>query len=420
MEHMNFACGHCGQLMAVPVDNLGQPVLCPHCQHPVQPPTAAEANPPPSRDPSEEPVFTAAPPTELESIFNSFGGTPTDDIFGSPAKPLLEMPAEPAGKKDEAPAWPVAEIVSATEPAPGADPPREAEFSALPAAEPVFEPPGVAREPEEPAAPVSAWPALDSTSTDPKTPGEPQATELPNLLVRRPRASGKLVPILLMFLIPYSIVVTVWGVRLYLQLHQLGWYHRLETLPDPEKGGAEKRTAIDIPLPEKLQVALKEPLQVGDLEVIPQKVEETPEKTLVLTLTLRNIAKANVAFRPLTPKLADFKEGGIKPYTYLDTGQDRIYGGKVQCQPFTRKETGGEVEVNDGKLLPGESLSATLTTLPNARAQVEALEKVEGELLWRVQLRRGFVQGEKGDFSATAVVGVKFSKPQIQKLLSGA
>jgi hypothetical protein len=398
MEHLNFSCGHCGQLMAIPADHLGQPVLCPHCQRPVQPPTPAPAHPGPAKESANEPVFTVAPPNEQDSIFNPAEETVTDDLFGGPAKPLLQMPEDVQPQKpDEDATLPLEDMP------PSESTPRES----------AFEKPSAARESEELTTPGSAWPESASTRTVPA--GEASAAELSAPLIRRPRASGKLVPILLMFLIPYSIVVTVWGVRLYLQLHSLGWYHRMETLPDPEKGGVEKRTAIDVPLPDKLQVALEGRLQVGDLEVIPQKIEETPQKTLVLTLFLRNISK-NVVFRPLTPRLAEFKEGGPQPYTYLDMGQDRIYGGTVHVQPFTRKGTNDEL-VTDGKLLPGESLSATLTTpaVASARAQVKSLKKKQGELLWRVQLRRGFVHGEKGEFSATAVVGVKFEASQIRK-----
>src|SRR5262249_39777974 len=153
------------------------------------------------------------------------------------------------------------------------------------------------------------------------------------------------VPFLLMFLIPYSIVVTVWGVRLYLQLHDLGWYHRMETIPDPEKGGAEKRTAHDMPLPDRLLVELGNKLRVGDLEVTPTKIERTGDNQLVLPLPLHNIPRRNVVFRPLSPRLAEYREGGIPPYTYLDGGKDRLYGGTVELEPFSRKLPRSDVEV---------------------------------------------------------------------------
>src|SRR5262249_40905677 len=153
-----------------------------------------------------------------------------------------------------------------------------------------------------------------------------------------------------------SIVATGWGVWAYLKLHRLGWYYRLETLPDPEpekkKGGAEKRAAHDMPVPERLQVGLGQSLKVGDLEVQPTKVEKTPANDLVRSLQLRNVS-ANVSFAPLTEALTVYDPKGARPYTYLEAGEERLYGGRVSARPFLRVGGKGPEHVTNGLLQPG-------------------------------------------------------------------
>ena len=54
METVNVQCGHCGQLLAVSKEHLGQQVRCPHCQQVV----VAPLPPPPAEAPAaQEPVY---------------------------------------------------------------------------------------------------------------------------------------------------------------------------------------------------------------------------------------------------------------------------------------------------------------------------------------------------------------------------
>jgi hypothetical protein len=57
---------------------------------------------------------------------------------------------------------------------------------------------------------------------------------------------------------------------------------------------------------------------------------------------------------------------------------------------------------------------ATLTTARLEADQLKALKNAGGALLWRVQVRRGFVQVRGRDVSATAVVGIEFPARDVQ------
>src|SRR6478735_10624710 len=89
MQTVNFQCGHCGKLMAVGRENLGQQVRCPHCQQVVLAPSS-EA-PAPEPEPAPSPFGDL---NEHEDIFTQ--KSETDDVlFGQHDAPRLEMPREP-------------------------------------------------------------------------------------------------------------------------------------------------------------------------------------------------------------------------------------------------------------------------------------------------------------------------------------
>src|SRR5262245_25025218 len=85
MQTVNFKCGHCGQVMAVGRDNLGQQVRCPHCQQIVMAPVSDSPAPAPL-GPSP---FGGL--NEHEDIFTQ--KKETDDVrFGQTEGPRLELP----------------------------------------------------------------------------------------------------------------------------------------------------------------------------------------------------------------------------------------------------------------------------------------------------------------------------------------
>src|SRR5262245_13059030 len=81
MQTVNFACPHCGNLMAVGLDLLGRNVRCPTCKQVVQAPPPAPA------------TAAAPPPSSVEAPESIFGEVHDEDVFGSrQMKP--EMPAD--------------------------------------------------------------------------------------------------------------------------------------------------------------------------------------------------------------------------------------------------------------------------------------------------------------------------------------
>jgi hypothetical protein len=443
METVNFPCGHCGKLMAVLPSSLGQQVRCPHCQQVVTAPAAA--GPPPDVSPPPPP-----PEVERESIFAA--PEPSDDLFGmSPAPPPLEVPPPepPLHRVEEAPAAPPP---PAGEPDVVPWPPTSPDMTAQPspfAATATFAPDGPTTFPTlAPTAPAEEAPAAaDWPGT---AEGEP-AGELPAVpSVRAPQRRGGLGPILvLIFLVPYAIFATGAAVYFYFQL--LKTPHPLEALPDMEgdkpgatrkEGGTQlQRIVPDAPLPARMRVALHHALRVGDLEVLPDKVESrkivyryehsdrnptpSPQDALVLTLTLRNVSRDDY-FAPADAAFyRHWAEGAKnKPYTFLEVGPARFYGGAVEWAPRAPRDDYGrqpdpreyvEGQENYDRVLdPGKEMTTTVCTDPSNPRVLDAVRKYKGTMLWRVEVRRGLVQVGKREVPACAVVGVEFTRDDVQ------
>jgi hypothetical protein len=58
---------------------------------------------------------------------------------------------------------------------------------------------------------------------------------------------------------------------------------------------------------------------------------------------------------------------------------------------------------------PGAEMDTFVCTDGDDAAVLQELEKFQGKLLWRVQLRRGLVRVGQRDIPAAAVVGVEFT-----------
>jgi hypothetical protein len=424
MANVNFECGNCHNLMAVSEEYLGQQVRCPTCQQVVLAPV-----PPPS--PSEVPSFEVSGDPERDSIFappQSVG----DGLFDDEPPPRIEIPThigfpslgldQPAPPTDGPSAPPVAPqpdrltvtYTGPEPPAPGAD---------------LLSPDGPAAAP----APQEA-PAPD---------GEPLVKV--ESRVRPSRGGGWVTAIVLVPLISYSILATI--AIIILLSERRGATHPLEMVPDLEgdhKGGAQrgggKRGSVefrlpnpDQPVPPQLRVPLADPprsLAVGDLEVTPQKVERGrpqwaigptlqsfPEDALILRLKLRNVSR-DVTFYPMDryferawPKMP----GDHKPYTLLEMGERKFYGGPLD---WSHKEEFLKGQDVNKELKPGEEMATFVCTNPEEHV-VRALDGYAGPLVWHVQLRRGLVRwttrdGAERDDSATAVVGVEFSAADVK------
>jgi hypothetical protein len=463
MSTVTFNCTQCGKLMGVSSDYLGKPVRCPHCQQVIQAPASnpAAPGPPPEQPPAvgrianpsypeqppapdaqepSAPVFNVPSSVHSDSIFEGSDENAGDALFGS-AKPLVEMPPEP----------PVPNVQIEASPSPEASLPTLQIEAALPhgtaqVEQPPATPTGPGCEttvtyvaPESGIRPGSglnfaAAPAADKPSGtslnftaaqagDRPSPsgsalhdavgleaGHEQANEPLTTIgrsgVHRPARGGLLVPTLLIFLIPYAVVATVAIIFLYMKKQEPS----LEILPDPKpdkksggpsRRGSGQRVRINLKVPPQLRGPVGQTIGVGDLVVTPQKIEQLPGHRLRLTLSMKNRSE-DVEFNPVS---SDFLK--IDSYTYLEFlgKKERIWGGE-----WLLLRRGGWFE---GRLGPGEEMVAQLTTGPEDARKVRTLQQQPLALLWRIQVRRGFVQVRGKDISATAVIGVEFHSTDV-------
>ena len=212
METVQLPCKHCGRLMAVSVQHMGMQVHCPHCQGIVQVPAAEVMTDKTWLDKPDVPREKAAapPPREEAPVTVSSKELTAEDLLqDSP------IPSRSGKESAQEPAW----MKESDE--------KEADESS-----------------ELPAAPR----------------------------IQRPRES-MLVPILLIFLIPYSLAMTGWVAYLLYQAHQESKNDPLERLPDPKPGdGGPQQVKHDQELPARLKTTLHQAIRVGDLEVTPTRI----------------------------------------------------------------------------------------------------------------------------------------------------
>jgi hypothetical protein len=289
------------------------------------------------------------------------------------------------------------------------------------------------------AAPAFAPPALE-----PPLPPVP----FPVLPAPAPPRGTTLWASVVIILLPYSIFMTAAAIYYYYQ-----WKNTpspLELLPDwpgDNPGATRKeqtslvieRVPPDTPLPDKLRVALGGSLRVGDLEVTPEAVEERkvvfcseakgiqPEPSraaaLVLILRLKNCSR-DTAFAPADPAFASrWEEGDPKPYTFLEIGPHRYYGGPLRWRPRAASTTFREPDPREyirGQeacfrvLDPGEEVKLMLCSDPDNPAILQALHAQPGTVEWRVRLRRGLVWINDRAISTSAVIGVDFRAADVR------
>jgi DNA-directed RNA polymerase subunit RPC12/RpoP len=229
---------------------------------------------------------------------------------------------------------------------------------------------------------------------------------VPPLVVPQPRKRSQVVPMVLIFLIPYSLVTT--GVIAYLlwKQSQRSEQNPLEMMLDqnPGDGGPKQQIKHDLPLQDRQKSSLNQPFRVdGFVEVTALSVELLPPgDQLTLTLRFRNLSE-DLEFDPLPQSFLVLDKG----YTFLEFGQHRIYGGKLVWQKPAAK---APAKTSPGLLSPGETRIATLSTLPKGihTAKVKEIANYRGPLLWRLEIRRGLVEMSGQTVSTTMVIGVEF------------
>jgi hypothetical protein len=473
MQTVNFQCGHCGKLMGVGSEHLGHQVRCPHCQQvviaplpAVQPSPSAELPPPPEAAPPPELVEAVAssPPAadDAEDIFAPTAAS--DDLFGRSEPPRIEMPPDPFAAtppaEDAAPPPEVATFPFEP-PTPASLPPADGDSTAV---LPAF----------DGASPWQAGPVTEMLAPPPEeAPDAPQPETFTETVApaapRPPRRREQGVPwfMILVFspLLLYAIVITVFAVLIYRHEQELEQQFRnpFEKMPDvgdnPGVQKGKKTTWLDnyqprfatLPLPAHLCTTLvpegqSEPIRIGDLQITPRRVERRrvrviiegfkpelqPADSLVLYLSLKNLS-SEYAFAPLDNYFDRRWEPGqdqVPPLTQLEVGDKyRFYGGPAEWYPrgdpnnrrqWVEKPPGFESDL----LQPGEEKEFFVCTDGHDARGVRVLfgENHDergtlaylGPFLWRVRIRRGLVWIENKQYSATAVVGIKFSDKAIR------
>lgn len=448
MQTINFQCGHCRNVMGVGAAYLGKQVRCPHCQQvvlaPMQAPTAAAAGVSlPNRPPSSPTVPAPPTPAKEEAPDSIFGEHVDDDLFSAPPKSKVELPPPPSPPPPppNMPLEPTVFQVPVFGPQASTAPSGFGSSPQLNALQPAPPYPAAVAAPAETAAPAAeadAGPAIQAPTL-----GRPDG--------------GMLMTSVFLVLVAYSLLTTFIILLLLWKIYTTKETHPLEMLPDlgnppskrvgtpfPEPLAIKsyERVAANTPLPPHLITTLGNPLQIGDLEVTPLRVEQkrvlfkyrlgsfkselAPEESLVLQLQLKNISK-NSEFRPVDLAFDHFWKDGqhpqnTMPYTYLEVA------GKRFCSPLKWNPAAarklpvhvGQDEFVEGQeegnkiLLPGEQMKTVIVTDPGDNVP-QALRNHRGKLLWRVQLRRGLVELNNKLYSATAVIGVEFDKEQIEK-----
>jgi hypothetical protein len=307
-----------------------------------------------------------------------------------------------------------------------------------PPAEDLANSPTVTMREEPVAAPAPVAPAGLGAAPQVAEAALPQEPEPAPPVVRRAARRSMLVPTLLIFLIPYAIVSTIAVVVLLAQRFSASPADPLERMLDIQEREKEAPRRIkqkqeleqikhDLPLPDKLKTALGQTLRVGVLEVRPFQVGRTEEGDLLLALTVKNVSP-DQEFCPISARYLEFERDSLtalKPFTYLQFGATRVYGGDLRWTKVGPEKGGkgpfdpdlwsdlGDRKV-DGLLRPGQSLTAVLLTDATDRKKLTAVGDFPGALWWRVQVRRGLERVRGREISTTAVVGVQFRARDIR------
>jgi hypothetical protein len=268
-------------------------------------------------------------------------------------------------------------------------------------------------------------------------------------------------------LLLYAVVITVFAARFYLKAQDVKQQlnRPFERLPDvgdnPGVQKGKKTTWIDNykptfatqPLSANLCTTLEadgktEPIRIGDLQITPTRVKrervkvitdgfaDRPEPraadSLVLYLKMKNLS-SEYTFAPLDNYFDRYWREGqdqLPPLTQLEVGNTyRFYGGPAHWYPRGDRENRREWVVGrkgfDAEVLePGEEREFFVCTDGNNENGVLKLfgesdgerlrDPYHGTLLWRIRVRRGLVQVNNKEHSATAVVGVKFTDKAYQ------
>jgi len=437
--NITFRCGHCNNLMAVTPNDVGKQVRCPTCQKvviapgapaPVPAAVAAAPAPAPVPSPPAPPSFEISAPVEHESIFAP--EAPRDDLFGDEPEVRVEMPPEPPRSTSPA-------DFNLDSPAPPVEPAHVdvVENHTFPAAIPANDEPF-----QQPAqAPSSPWESDGASSA-----GSTETSFTPT--VRKP-SSGLSIPLLIVPLVSYAVLATILLLIVWKENRRLKYENisPLDQIPDVEgdnPGVKKGRVQITYPnpeekLPDYLKTTVGKKITIGNLEFEPLKVtrehiyveskgtiaEKEDDPSLVLHFRVKNLSSDH-SFAPMDAYFYRLIKAGasddIDSYTRLQIGQYTLIGGPAEWAPHGSKKLRETVRGQDTtKVLgPGESMTSFICTDPRKGKLDKMLTQNKGDMLWRIQLRRGLVEYEspykgKRSVPACVVLGVTFNNSQISK-----
>jgi hypothetical protein len=177
----------------------------------------------------------------------------------------------------------------------------------------------------------------------------------------------------------------------------------------------------------------------GQIEIGAQKIDNKPldrGNALILKLRFKNTS-SDLSFYPMDrfftrfwlpggQRAADGLERWMpadkEPYTRLEVGRSRFYGGAAAFRPpGTDRDQRYLDEYVQGQdydeiLEPGKELTTFVCTDGDAddRSLLKAVNDCKEKMLWRVQVRRGSVTVEGKRIPCTAVIGVEFTPADIK------
>ncbi|MCA9116883.1 MAG: hypothetical protein KDA79_17510, partial [Planctomycetaceae bacterium] len=426
--------------------------------------TQTETAPAPVEPAAAEPV-AAAPAAEPASpaADNPFAGWNPDGDTAPAATPAPEAPA--SAEPETAPAAPEvaqAEPVAAAEPAPAAPVAKPA----TPAADNPFdgwnpdgdETPAASPAPAAPlaspagqtgfAVAVASVPAVAPAAVSPSSATETEAATAEPFTAEnngaaepaaapQPKSSRKKDMVSRTLFIAVASYASAVTIALIMSLLSQGAAstHQLESLPDVvPKSDADGNVLYqlvpeDAVLPSGHELKLGETRRFGNLEVTVVKVTRGPLQfthysgsgqtrepsapVLQLWLKFRNVS-SDQSFMPLGRTLV-FKRGAVQPGSMLQRSNNFVYAAKNEPKAgevvlLYDHVIHGDWDLKgqdvDRVLKPGESLT---TFLP---ASEEGTDRLTGEIVWRVHLRKGYNPTTRN--GVTTLVDVHFHRSQVQ------
>ncbi|MCS7021446.1 MAG: hypothetical protein NZ703_05265 [Gemmataceae bacterium] len=295
---------------------------------------------------------------------------------------------------------------------------------------------------EEPTPPLPI-PLIIPVSMDAGSgPESPSAPSPPTPRPSPQRAVSRIPPLAFYVLAAYALLATLAAVYgLFFRTTTLPPTHPLAAIPDTfgeYDPASRKKVAVRIPLtgplPDELLAPLGGTITVGQLRIEPLRVEERPlrlitESTqekreqltppaLVLYLKLTNIS-TDLQFQPVDPalirKATQLEQQDQFNGTRLQIGRQVFVGGPLEWpfRPGIRRYEAAQAQHHQ-PLQPGEAREFAICSPADSQLR-QALRNAPEQLLWRIHLRTGILHYKDREIPITSIIGVSFSRSDIQK-----